>query len=208
MIDCQTPQDFQNITNVSRETLDKLTLYGELLAKWQASINLVSKNTLNAMWQRHFLDSAQLAPLIHEFGSDRAICVDMGAGAGFPGLVLAAMGAGHWTLVESDTRKCVFLNEVVRQCEISATIRNERVEGITDLQADIVTGRAFASLDQLLAYAAGVSKPAATHIYPKGQRADEELAIARQTWRFDVEERDSMTDDNGKILIIQGVARA
>ena len=128
--------EFQKATNVSRETLDRLQLYAALLVKWQKSINLVSNSTLDDLWRRHFLDSAQLASIITGNTGEQPLCVDMGAGGGFPGLVLAAMGVGDWTLIESDTRKCVFLNEVVRQCEISATIRNQRVEGIEDLQAE------------------------------------------------------------------------
>ena len=204
---CKSPSDFQRLTNVSRETLDKLELYAALLLKWQKSINLVSNKTLGDLWQRHFLDSAQLAPIINDLGPNQPLCVDMGAGAGFPGLVLAAMGVGDWVLVESDTRKCVFLNEVVRQCEISATIRNERLEGIEDVQADIVTARAFAPLNRLLDYAETVIKPAGIGIYPKGQRFKQEVAEARVARTFDVEERDSLTDSEGKVLIIQKVKR-
>jgi 16S rRNA (guanine527-N7)-methyltransferase len=205
VIRCNNPAEFQQATNVSRETLDKMIVYAELLAKWQTSINLVSNKSINDMWHRHFYDSAQLAPIIIKLGHKDPICVDMGSGAGFPALVLAIMGVGSWTLVESDTRKCVFLNEVARQCDISVTIRNERLEGVEDLQADIVTARAFAPLDRLLGFAEGVMKPSGVGIFPKGQRYREELAEAREHWSFSVETEPSDTDDNGNILIMQRV---
>ena len=204
-----TPQQFQQQTNVSRETLQALETYEGLLRKWQKSINLVSKSTLEDIWQRHFLDSAQLAPILRQFAPEDAQCVDMGAGAGFPGLVLAAMVCGQWTLIESDSRKGVFLSEVVRQCGISATIRVERVEGVSDMQADIVTARAFASLDKLLAYATPLMKPGAVCLFPKGRRFAEEVAIARdEGWRFDLREFASNSDDEGKILLLEGVVGA
>ncbi len=199
--------EFQKATNVSRETLDRLQLYAALLVKWQKSINLVGNSTLDDLWRRHFLDSAQLASIISGNAGEHPLCVDMGAGGGFPGLVLAAMGVGNWTLIESDTRKCVFLNEVVRQCEISATIRHQRVEGIEDLQADIVTARAFAPLDRLLAYSEPIMKEGGTAIFPKGQRHQTEILAAKAEWSFDLTEYDSATDEDGKILIIQKVKR-
>ena len=199
--------EFQKQTNVSRETLDKLQLYADLLVKWQKSINLVSRSSLDDLWHRHFMDSAQIASIIKDCGIQQPICVDMAAGGGFPGLVLAAMGVGQWTLIESDTRKCVFLNEVVRQCEISATIRNERVERINDLQADIVAARAFASLDQLLAYSEPILKEGGMAVFPKGQRHQTEVMAAKAAWSFDLTEHDSETDKDSKILVIQKVKR-
>ncbi len=200
-------QEFQKATNVSRETLGRLQLYAALLIKWQKSINLVSNSTLDELWRRHFLDSAQLASIISGNASEQPLCVDMGAGGGFPGMVLAAMGVGDWILIESDTRKCVFLNEVVRQCEISATIRHQRVEGVEDLQADIVTARAFAPLDRLLAYIEPIMKEGGTAIFPKGQQHQTEILAARAAWSFDLTEHDSITDEDSKILIIQKVKR-
>ena len=97
-----SPEDFARLTGVSRETLEKLRLYDSLLQKWQAKINLVAKSTLADSWRRHFLDSAQLWPLIPRTPCRHA---DFGSGAGFPGLVLAIMGIGDSHLVESDSRK-------------------------------------------------------------------------------------------------------
>jgi 16S rRNA (guanine527-N7)-methyltransferase len=200
-------RDFQRATNVSRETLDKLQLYADLLVKWQKSINLVSKSTIDNLWRRHFMDSAQIAPLIENSRYSQPTCADLGAGGGFPGMVLAAMEVGEWTLIESDTRKCVFLNEVVRQCEISATIRHDRVERVHDLRTDIVTARAFAPLDQLLAYSEPILKDGGTAIFPKGQRHQTEIIAAKAGWSFDLKEQGSETDEDGKILIIQKVKR-
>ena len=104
--------NFAKSVNVSRETLAKFQLYAELLKHWQKKINLIGSNTTDSLWERHFLDSAQLMRCIPK-NLESGPVYDIGSGAGFPGLVLAIMGLKHMHLVDSDSRKCVFLNEVV-----------------------------------------------------------------------------------------------
>src|SRR5262245_2955176 len=139
--------------NVSRETLRRLATYAALLEKWQAKINLVGPATLPDLWRRHFLDSAQLLPLL---GHPSGTLVDLGSGAGFPGLVLTIMTDWRVHLVDSDQRKCAFLRQVALDCGVldRVTIHAKRIEQVTGIAADVVTARACAPLVELLALAA------------------------------------------------------
>ena len=133
-----TADEFAKLVNVSRETLDKFKLYVELLEKWQRRINLVATSTLADVWQRHLLDSAQL---VRFYPPNTKKILDVGSGAGFPGLVLAIMGNVEVDLVEADQRKATFLSTVVRSLSLTAKIHNERVESLPNLSADVITGR-------------------------------------------------------------------
>ncbi|WP_348534818.1 16S rRNA (guanine(527)-N(7))-methyltransferase RsmG [Hyphomicrobium sp. D-2] len=123
------PQDFARLFDVSRETIDKLLTYEALLRQWQRTINLVAPSTLDQVWSRHFADSAQLFRFAPENATN---WLDLGSGAGFPGMVLAIMLAkrpgAQVTMVESDTRKAAFLREVGRRCSAAVDIRAERIE--------------------------------------------------------------------------------
>jgi len=159
--------------DVSRETMDRLTAYVALVEKWQKRVNLVSGSTLPDIWTRHIWDSAQLAPLVP--AATRRI-LDVGSGAGFPGLVLAALCGAECHLVESDQKKAIFLQTVVRECGIPATIHAARIESLPPLAADIVTARALAPMDRLLALLAD-QLPAGTRcLFLKGAQAKQELA--------------------------------
>ncbi|MGE5766830.1 MAG: 16S rRNA (guanine(527)-N(7))-methyltransferase RsmG, partial [Bacteroidota bacterium] len=147
-----TPEAFQRRLAVSRETLARFQTYADLLVKWNQAINLVGPATLPHLWYRHFLDSAQLRqhlPPAPE-AADRVI-LDVGAGAGFPGLVLALLGCGKVHLVEADQRKAMFLREVVRATGAPAEIHPCRLEALPLFPVDVVTCRAFAPLPRLLA---------------------------------------------------------
>jgi 16S rRNA (guanine527-N7)-methyltransferase len=190
--------------DVSRETFARLELYAELLEKWQNSINLVSKNTLTDMWQRHFLDSAQLYPLVKEKTGTLA---DIGSGAGFPGLVLAVLGIKDVHLVESDIRKAVFLREVARACDAPVKVHACRIEESPVRNAEIVTARALAALPQLLDYAAPLLKEGGSCIFLKGQTAEEEVAAAQENWKFSIKKQPSITGDDGVVLVLEEIAR-
>ena len=137
--------------NVSRETKARLEIYAELLRKWNPKINLVSKGTIDDLWSRHIIDSAQIYALAcHPIEH----WIDLGSGGGFPGLVIAIMAAdrgspGKTTLVESDARKCAFLRTVIRETGANATVMNERIEVLPSLEADILSARALGSLELL-----------------------------------------------------------
>jgi 16S rRNA (guanine527-N7)-methyltransferase len=204
-----TPEAFAAVAAVSRETLDGLKRYADLLAKWQRSINLVAADSLNDLWRRHMLDSAQLYRLLPPQGHR---LVDLGSGAGFPGLVLAAMGAPDVHLVESDGRKCAFLAEAARAAGLdpgmNPVIHRSRLEELRGLTADIVTARACAPLDRLLTYAEPFLRPGTICLFLKGSAVDAELTEAANRWRMTVERLPSASDPSGTILRIGQVARA
>ena len=141
-------EDFAAQLDVSRETLARLRAYVALVEKWQARVNLISPATLPDIWHRHIRDSAQLVPLLP--GTAPSI-MDIGSGAGFPGLVLAIMTDSPVTLVESDQKKSIFLQTVIRECGVRATVLAQRVEALDPQDVDVITARALAPVDRLLA---------------------------------------------------------
>ena len=167
------PEALAGQIDVSRETMDRLTAYVAMVEKWQQRVNLVSASTLPAIWLRHIWDSAQLAPLVPA-GTGRIL--DVGSGAGFPGLVLAVLCDAELNLVESDQKKAVFLQTVIRETGIRAIVHNRRIESLPPIGADIVTARALASLDRLLELLEAQLVPGTRCLFLKGARAEVELA--------------------------------
>ena len=195
--------DFQSRANVSRETLDKLQVYADLLLKWQASINLVGPGTVPEIWHRHFYDSAQLFPYLISDGP----VIDMGSGAGFPGLVLAAMGRRNVILIESNGKKCTFLRDVNRQLSLDVTICQARIEACGTLpRAQYVVSRALAPLDILLLYAYPLLAADGTCLFFKGQSVETELTLAKKNWTMQLNSCPSETDPQGVILTVGGLA--
>lgn len=204
-----TPQAFAASINVSRETLVSLESYAEILIRWQKTINLVSGGSLVDLWRRHMLDSAQLFGLLPP--TARSL-VDLGSGAGFPGLVLAIMGLPEVHLVESDERKCVFLAEAARVAGMNPgrnpIIHRARLERMTGWPVDAVTARGCAPLQKLLGYAEPFLRPETICLFPKGRHVADELTSAGKTWRMTVDRITSVSDSSGTILRIMQVARA
>lgn len=198
-----SPQQFQSRFGVSRETLAKLEVYAAHLHKWNPAINLVSKSTLEDLWSRHLADSAQVFSLIPE---GTKVLVDLGSGAGFPGLVLAILGVPEVHLVESDVRKAAFLREVARVTGAPATVHPVRIEVADTPPADIVSARALAELTLLLPWAHGMLKPGGTCLFPKGRTAEDELTAVKDSWNMRVERFPSQTDPAGTILRISDLA--
>ena len=196
--------DFQARTGVSRETLDRFRIYAELLQKWQTRINLVGPTTVTDLWQRHFLDSAQLYSLIPE---QTQTLVDLGSGAGFPGLVLAMMGVRGVNLIESDQRKAAFLAEASRVAQTPVKIHACRIELAPALKADVVTSRALAALPQLLEMASPFVGPETLCLFPKGQNVEGELTEAHKIWSIQVNRYPSVTDPHATILALREVLR-
>lgn len=195
-----SPDDFRTRTGASADVMARLIAYAALLEKWQARINLVGPKTLPDLWQRHMLDSAQLyshAPA----GAHRWI--DLGSGAGFPGLVLAAMGAPDVTLVESDNRKAAFLREAARAMGIAVAVEARRIETITLPPADVITARALAPLTQLLAFAARLRKEGTVCLFPKGLDVENELTEATKSWKIAYRLVPSITDAAARIVFIE-----
>ncbi|HYD71086.1 16S rRNA (guanine(527)-N(7))-methyltransferase RsmG [Azospirillum sp.] len=195
---------FQRTTGVSRETLERFTAYEAVLRKWQKSINLVGPKTLDDVWGRHFLDSAQLHPLLPE---GARVVVDLGSGAGFPGLVLAILGVPEMHLIESDARKAAFLREAARATGVSVTVHNKRIEAVEPFRADAVTARALAPLADLLSWAHPFLGDGGTAVFLKGQNVEDELTATTKYWKMRVERFDSLTDPTGTILRLSGIAR-
>ncbi|MDH5411490.1 MAG: 16S rRNA (guanine(527)-N(7))-methyltransferase RsmG, partial [Alphaproteobacteria bacterium] len=180
-----TLDQFAGQADVSRETLARLKRYAEMLEKWNQRINLVGRGTVEDLWRRHMLDSAQLLPLIPP---DTGSVADLGSGAGFPGLVLAICGVKNVHLIEADRKKCAFLREVARETDTPVTIHNKRIEEIESFQADIVTSRALAPLPKLLDMAAPFTKKHSILLFLKGRSADGELTEAAKEWNMRVDQ--------------------
>ena len=197
-----TPEDFQRETGVSRETLDRLESYAALLVEWNSAINLVSQNSLKDLWRRHMLDSAQLQHYMPAPGDRRRVIIDLGSGAGFPGMVLSILDAGEVHLVESDQRKTVFLREVAREVGSDAHIHGVRIEQMRDFPADVVTARALAPLPELLALAAPFLSEGGTALFLKGQSASSELEEAEKDWVIQTRRYPSLSDPSGIVLSV------
>lgn len=198
------PEDFARCFDVSRETMVRLTAYSELLERWTRRINLVAPATLPDRWRRHFADSAQLLALAPEAARS---WIDLGSGAGFPGLVIAALAAEQRPglrvrLVESDARKAVFLSESARAMGLTVDVQAARIEDVLPAPHDVVSARALAPLDRLCALASRFAGPGTVFLFPKGAQVETELTAAARDWHSRVERIDSLTEAGAAILRI------
>ena len=194
---------------VSRETYEKLCLFQKNLIKWQKSINLISKNTIENTWERHFLDSAQLYKFV---GDIEGNIIDFGSGAGFPGMVLAIMGKKNIHLVESDHKKCVFLKEIAMLTETDITIHNCRIEDLNFINVDLVICRALASLNKLIHYVEIFinkslleRKKIPKMLILKGKSYNSEIVELSKNKKISFKEYPSITNRDGRILYINKV---
>ena len=190
---------------VSRETLERLTVHLDLLRRWQPAINLVGPATLADPWRRHVLDSAQLAA---HLPAGAANLVDLGSGAGFPGMVLALLGVGGVHLIEADRRKAQFLREVARATGAPATIHAERIERVQGWPAAVVTARALAPLPCLLQLADRFLVSDSVCLFLKGKTVERELTNARVSWHMVSETFPSLAEPAGTVLKLRGICRA
>lgn len=195
-----TPEDFARETGVSQKTLDRLKAYADLLLDWNGRHNLVARSTLPDLWRRHFWDSAQLEPLIPP--GTRTLA-DLGSGAGFPGLVLAAMRPEiAVTLHESTGKKCEFLRAAAACMELSVRVENARIEALPPAKHDVITARALAALPLLLSYAHPLMGPNSVCLFLKGQNLGAELTEAHKCWKMKNTKVPSKTDPSGAILVV------
>ncbi|MEZ5777090.1 MAG: 16S rRNA (guanine(527)-N(7))-methyltransferase RsmG [Paracoccaceae bacterium] len=197
------------LSDVSRETMERLQVFDRLLRKWNRTINLVSAATVDAAWSRHFLDSAQIFDIA---AKTSGTWLDMGSGAGFPGVIVAILAEElapdlNVTMIESDQRKAAFLSAVLRETGTRATVIAGRIEAAEPQGADVVSARALAPLDRLLGYASRHLTSGGTAIFPKGANHAEEIRRALEFWRFSYEKWQSRTDPASVILTIGGIAR-
>jgi 16S rRNA (guanine527-N7)-methyltransferase len=202
------PATLQAARGVSRETLDRLQIYADLLRRWNPAVNLVSPASLDRLWSRHILDSAQIL----DIAPPASTWIDLGSGGGFPGLVIAILAAHERpglavSLVESDARKGAFLATVAREAGVSPRILTARAEDLPPLAADVVSARALAPLPALLGIAAPHLAPSGTALFPKGARHLLEIEQALADWRFTYQKHPSLTDPAAIILSIKGLSR-
>lgn len=186
--------------DVPRETFDRLDRFIRLLIDEAGRQNLIAASTIPAIWSRHVADSAQLLPLV-----DRpfATWLDLGSGAGFPGLVIAALTEAHVTLVDSRRKRIAFLAAMAKVLEVESrvTLICSRVETMAEGRFDVISARAFAPLDRLLPIAARFSRPDTIWVLPKGQSAASELEAARSSWQGAFRVEPSVTDPDAAIIV-------
>ena len=210
------PNYFKAVFGVSRGTLDRLETYENLLKRWQKTINLVAPSTLDDVWHRHFADSAQLWQY-RPTGAQTGVrtWLDLGSGAGFPGLVLAILGAeagdSRHILVESDSRKAAFLREVARETGVLVDILCMRIENAETRaklgMADCVTARALAPLPRLLEIAAPYFASSTLGLFLKGREVAAEIEEAARSWQFAYELKPSMTDEDARVVLLKALKR-
>lgn len=194
--------------DVPRETLAKLDLYAALLREWQGRMNLVGRSTLASVWERHFRDSAQLIGLAH-LRHVSPPWLDIGSGAGFPGLIIALLSGQSVHLVESIRKKVAFLDEVVHQLGLQpiVSVHNCRIEALGPFRAGAVTSRACASLPQLFEWSLPFAGSATTWLLLKGWTAEAEIASARSVFTFVPELVQSRSDPSGRVIVATQVKR-
>jgi 16S rRNA (guanine527-N7)-methyltransferase len=186
--------------SVSCETIKKLKLYEQLLKKWQKAINLVGKNTVEDAWNRHILDSLQVIKYLPK--NENLSIVDLGSGAGFPPLVISMSGYNNVSAIESDERKCFFMQEVAKQTNTKINIINERIEKVEKMQADVITSRALAKIDELLIFSKDLSNEDTIYLFLKGKTAQKEVEKARESFDFEAETFKSLTSSEANIIKI------
>ncbi len=201
-------EEFRREFGVSRETLERLTVYVELLTRWTRKINLVAPSTLSEIWSRHIADSAQVWSLRPE---NARSWIDLGSGGGLPGLVIGAMAAEaapdmDLTLIESDQRKAVFLRTAAREMGLEMRVIAARIETLSG-EYDVISARALAPLTKLLSYAAPLAHPGTICLFHKGASAESELTEARRDWHIEARRTPSRVDPRSQIIEIQEFSR-
>lgn len=217
----ESPEAFAARFAVSRETVERLATYEALLKRWQKTINLVAPSTLDQIWHRHLADSAQVFFAAQTLGgtaggaSEAAAWLDIGSGAGFPGLVIAILaaeqGGTRHTLIESDSRKAAFLREAARATGVVVDILCTRIENPQNrakvANIKFVTARALAPLPLLLELAYPYFSPDTAGLFLKGREAAAEVGDAARLWRFAYDLKPSVTDKEGRVLVLQSLER-
>jgi 16S rRNA (guanine527-N7)-methyltransferase len=201
--------DILKTYNVSRETMNKLKAYEKLVLEWNNRFNLISKSSVEFIWERHIEDSLQLCKFIT---SKDEILYDFGSGAGFPAIVIAIVAEELFpnlkvSLVESIGKKATFLNEVKNVLCLNVVVYNDRIENLKLPKADIISSRALASLPKLLEYSKPFCKTTTRLIFPKGEKWKDEVLEAEKNWKFDYQTEQSLTSDTGCILQIKNIRR-
>ncbi|MEO0983123.1 MAG: 16S rRNA (guanine(527)-N(7))-methyltransferase RsmG [Pseudomonadota bacterium] len=200
--------DFAAASIVSRETLERIDRVVETLDDWRGRLNLIGPKEWSNLWARHIWDSAQILPFVNL----DADILDLGSGAGFPGLILSAAqtadGGGGCTLVESSVKKCAFLRAAIEAADLRAEVQRTRIETLDPKPVGTVTARALAPLPKLFDYSGPWLARGATGVFHKGASWNEELTAAAEQWTFAHQAIPSRSGGDGVILIITEVSRA
>lgn len=204
-----TYEEFCSYQHVSRETFKKFEIFIEVLLKWQKSVNLISNSTINTIWKRHFLDSAQL----YTYSQDiKGNILDIGSGAGFPGMILAMMGNNNVNLIESDQKKCIFMREVARLTNTKVKIYNCRIEDLDYMKPELIISRALAPLSKLIEYVDNhmnknieENKVTPKLLFLKGKNYNNEIYDLLKIKKLEIDIFPSITDDFGKVLYIKNI---
>ena len=196
--------------SVSRETLQALQQFEQLVRRWTDAVNLVSKASAADLWNRHIVDSAQVFAFCPQ---DAETWLDMGSGGGFPGLVVAILAreklpALRVSLAESDQRKATFLRQAAQKLGLEVAVRSARIESLEPAGADVLSARALAALPDLLGYAEQHLRANGVALFQKGARFPEEIAAAKRNWTFEVTPHSSLSEPDAAILEIRKIHRA
>lgn len=190
---------------IDLEQNTKLKEYVELLLNWNKRMNLIGKSTEPDIWNRHILDSAQLMNLLEKNDINYSSCVDIGTGAGLPGIVLSTLGVKNMVLIEKSSLKCNFLKEAKKISENNVEIINDTIENVGNRKFDIIFSRALADLSKLLGYSVKLLKPDGKCIFLKGKKLEEELFVAKKLYDFEYVMKRSLTSEEGTIITIMDV---
>tara|TARA_B100001094_G_C17981779_1_gene695576 strand:+ start:71 stop:721 length:651 start_codon:yes stop_codon:yes gene_type:complete len=202
-------ENCQKMLNVSRETMDKFDKYLNWLKNWQKKLNLVGSSTLNDPWRRHILDSGQITKYIKDKNEP---IIDVGSGAGLPGVILSIMGHKNIVMVESDYKKTVFIIEALRVCDTKAKVLNERIEKLDHINGKTLTFRAFAPIEKVFTLLGDKIQKETSLVFLKGKTAMEEVKNSKKTWAKLKKENNyslnpnfktynSLSDKNSKVVL-------
>jgi 16S rRNA (guanine527-N7)-methyltransferase len=189
----------------SAQVVEKLQQYVDLVLATNAQYNLMGPKEADHIWQRHILDSAQLYSMVQDLHP--RLVMDIGSGAGFPGIVLSIMGVEQTILVESIQKKAKFLQQVIDTLGLPAEVRPERVEDLNGPIPDVITARAISALDNILTWTRHLCYPTTTLLLLKGEKAQEEIDIAQKHWRFEYTLTPSVTSPTGQIIKLWGLRK-
>ncbi|MBL4616319.1 MAG: 16S rRNA (guanine(527)-N(7))-methyltransferase RsmG [Robiginitomaculum sp.] len=193
---------------VSRETFQKFEIIQQQLILWSKRFNLVAPSSLPQFWARHVLDSVQLYDLAPKSAKS---WLDLGSGAGFPGIILAIMimqrPGAKMTLIEANGKKANFLKHCAREVGAPAQVLQQRIEVVAPFTAEVITARALSSLSGLLEYSLPFSDKNTLLVLPKGKQVEAELSVAQNSWKLEHSNHSSITDNEASILCIRGFSR-
>ena len=202
-------ENCQKMLNVSRETMDKFDKYLNWLKNWQKKLNLVGSSTLNDPWRRHILDSGQITKYIKDKNEP---IIDVGSGAGLPGVILSIMGHKNIVMVDSDYKKTVFIIEALRVCDTKAKVLNERIEKLDHINGKTLTFRAFAPIEKVFTLLGDKIQKETSLVFLKGKTAMEEVKNSKKVWDKLKKENNyslnpnfktynSLSDKNSKVIL-------